>query len=155
MTQFCDTVGNAAFGAGNLAILARFPPHYMKMYLTGEGMAGISSATLQIVSLAMGTSTEVSALFYFVSGSTLMTSTMIMFYASKYNRLYNYHVNSIQEDVSKDVLQLSAAKALAKEIWAQVFTLVLLALTLTPIMPSITSLVVSENYGSGSVWTGK
>lgn len=138
-----------------MAILSRFPPLYMKMYLIGEGLAGICSATLQIISLAMGTATEVSALFYFVSGSTLMTLTLVLFYASKYSKLYNYHFNSIHEDDSKDILQLSEAKALAKQIWAQIFTMILLMLTLTPIMPSITSLIVSENYGSGNVWTGR
>lgn len=146
-------IANAAFAAANLAILLKFPSYFLNVYLFGQGFGGICSAILQILSLAMGTSTEVSALFYFISGSALMTLTLIQFYFSKYNKLFNYHVNSVEEDVTKNVLRLSEAKDLAKQIWARILTLILTSLPIIIVMPNITSLVVSENYGSGSEWS--
>ncbi|XP_018565610.1 equilibrative nucleoside transporter 3 isoform X1 [Anoplophora glabripennis] len=149
------TIANSAISAANLAIISKFPPYYMKVYLFGEGLAGLCSATLQILSLAMGTSTEVSALFYFIAGSSLMVLTLVLFYFSKYNKLFNHYVNSVVEDVNRDVLRLSEIKDLAKQIWAQIVASLLMMLTMSPVTPNITTLVVSENYGSGSEWSDK
>lgn len=152
---FQIVVANSLQTAANLSVLSRFPSYYMKVYLIGEGFGAISSSILQNISLALGTSTQVSALIYFVTGSALMTLTLALFYLSKYNKLYNYYAHRTQENVAKDVMKFSEAMAVAKQIWSPIVGYILMILTTGPIIPNVTSLVVSENYGSGSEWSGK
>lgn len=139
----------------NLSVLSRFPSYYMKVYLIGEGSGAITTSFLQTLSFTLGTSTQVSALFYFFTGCVLATVTLIMFYLSKYNNLNNYYINKTQENISKKITSLSETTQMAKRIWSPILGNALALITLATIIPNITSLVVSKNYGSGSKWSGK
>ncbi|KAJ8917741.1 hypothetical protein NQ315_005191 [Exocentrus adspersus] len=154
LTMSVITGSNSAYSAGNITILSKFPSRFMKVYLIGQGFGGMFNSSLQVLSIAVSPSTQESALFYFTVGSLLMMATLILFYSSKYNRLYTYYVDSVVEDVSKEVMPLSEVRGIAKQIWSQILVFALWLMSMSAIV-SVTPLIVSENYGSGSLWTDK
>lgn len=135
-------------------LLAKFPRYYMKFYLFGEGCAAVFNSILQILTLAIGTSTKTSALIYFGIGSGVMSLTLILFFFSKYNDFYMYFVKHFKEDITRDMLSVLELKQVLKTIWPVLLMFVFYELAKIPHVP-VTSLVVSENYGSGNNWNGK
>ncbi|KAJ8948592.1 hypothetical protein NQ318_007596 [Aromia moschata] len=97
---------NSVMEVGILVILSKFPHYYMKVYLLGQGFAGLFNSILQVLSLLIGTATTTSAMIYFVTGTSFMALTLILFYLSKYNKLYRYHVESVAEDTKRPDLFL-------------------------------------------------
>ncbi|KAJ8948582.1 hypothetical protein NQ318_007586 [Aromia moschata] len=144
---------NATLEIGSLVLLAKFPPSFMNMYLLGEGFSGIFNSSLQVITLAIGTSTTASALLYFVFGTFTMLFSSILFHFTKYNKYYMHFINNSVEDTKKDVLPFSEVKALLKVVWPIVLAFQLMDLAKRPTHTAITSLVVSENFGSGSSWS--
>ncbi|KAJ8985305.1 hypothetical protein NQ317_007092 [Molorchus minor] len=147
--------GNSVMEIGILVNLSKFPQYYMKVYLLGQGFAGCFNSVLQLFSLVVGTSTTASALIYFGIGTLFMAMTLALFYLSKYSKLYNYHVKSNAEDTTRDLMPLSEIKSILRTIWPCVVAIGLLQLTILPTHHSITSLVVSEHHGNGSLWNDK
>ncbi|XP_018565576.2 equilibrative nucleoside transporter 3-like [Anoplophora glabripennis] len=142
---------NAALQMAVFVLLAKFPPYFMKVYLFGQGCAPVFTALLQIMTLAIGTTTKTSALIYFGIGSSVMGFTLVLFYFSKYNDYYMYFVNHFEEDITRDMLSFAQIKFILKTIWPVMFMYVCFDLAKIPQTP-VTSLVVSENYGSGNDW---
>lgn len=145
---------NATLQIAVFVLLAKFPPYYTKVYLFGQGCAAVFNSLLQIVTLAIGTSTTVSANIYFGMGSTIMGLTLVLFHFSKYNRFYRYFMEHAEEDLLRDMLSFSECRDILKIIWSVVFMYVFFELAKIPHVP-VTSLVVSENYGNGNKWNGK
>ncbi|KAJ8985296.1 hypothetical protein NQ317_007083 [Molorchus minor] len=144
---------NAMIEVAIIVILSKFPQSYMKVYLFGQGCAAIFNEILQIITLAIGTSTTASALLYFICGTTVMVMSLFLFHITKYNACYRYHASSIVEDTKKEMLPLSEARKIFKIVWPGILTMGLMQLTQSPMHHTITSLVVSQNYGSGSAWS--
>lgn len=126
----------------------------MKVYLFGQGCAAVFNSILQITTLAIGTSTTISALIYFGLGSLIMGFTLVLFYFSRYNGFYKYFVEHAEEDLVRDMLSLSRFRYILKIIWMILLMYVLFDVAKIPQVP-VTSLVVSENYGNGNDWNGK
>lgn len=52
----------------------------MKTFLIGQGVGGIFCSALQVVALIVGTSSEASALIYFLVGTLLTAVTLILYH---------------------------------------------------------------------------
>ncbi|KAJ8948583.1 hypothetical protein NQ318_007587 [Aromia moschata] len=146
---------NAVIEVAVLVILSKFPQHYMKVYLLGQGFAAIFNSILQIATLAIGTSTIASALLYFICGTLVMVVSLVLYYFTKFNSCYNYHAKSIVENTKRDLLPFSEVKDMLKVVWPSIVTMGLLQMTQSPAHHAITSLVVPEHYGDGSEWNDK
>ncbi|KAJ8917739.1 hypothetical protein NQ315_005189 [Exocentrus adspersus] len=142
---------NATLQVAILVVLAKFPPRYMKFYLFGEGCAAVFNAILQIITLAVGSSTIASGLIYFILGTSLMGLTFIIFYCSNKNEFYTYFVEHFEGDTTRDMLSFSEIKAVLKLVWPSILIYILYDFAKLPHTP-VTTLIVSENYGNGNPW---
>ncbi|XP_023312446.1 equilibrative nucleoside transporter 3-like, partial [Anoplophora glabripennis] len=145
----------ALFQVSSFVLLSKFPAGYMKTFLIGQGVGGIFSSALQVLSLAIGTSSEASALIYFTLGSILTTATLVLFYVSKNVCYYQYHIDNSVEDTKRDIIKVPELMEVSTRIWSSLVIVTASALAFVPTHPSIASLVVSEYYGQGSSWNGK
>ncbi|KAJ8947222.1 hypothetical protein NQ318_001508, partial [Aromia moschata] len=145
------------FHASSMALIAKFPPQYVQWYLYGEGSSELVSAILQIMSLAISPSTETSALIYFVVGTIILGTTLLLIFVSKYSPLMQYHVHSDREDMDtkRPVHTIAEIAATLRQIWPCILLTCVMYLTGVATHPNITTLVVSENAGSGSEWSDK
>ncbi|XP_050300000.1 equilibrative nucleoside transporter 3-like [Anthonomus grandis grandis] len=139
-------------GSGSMGLVAKLPPLYLKAKLLGEGGAGVFSAVLRLASIMVTPSTEGAALMYFGIGSVLMIINMIVFYFATKTKFFRYYTQSAEEDVKENLRNFSDFLEVFKIIWP----LILLNLfgMLVPIS-SLTNLVVSEYYGTSSIWGTK
>lgn len=127
----------------------------MKTFLIGQGVGGIFSSALQVLSLAIGTSSEASALIYFTLGSILTTATLALFYVTKNISYYQFHIDNSVEDTKRDIIKVQELVQVSSKILSSLVIVTASALAFVPTHPSIASLVVSEYYGQGNSWNGK
>lgn len=139
----------------SFVLLSKFPSEYMKSFLIGQGVGGIFSSALQVLSLAIGTSSEASALIYFMLGSLLTSVTLALFYLSKNMTYYQYHIDNSVEDTKRDIIKVPELIDVSSKVWSSLVIVTASALAFVPTHPSIASLVVSEDYGKGNSWNGK
>ncbi|KAJ8985306.1 hypothetical protein NQ317_007093 [Molorchus minor] len=140
------------FQVSTLALIPKFPPSYMKMFLMGQGGSGVFSGCLQIICLATGTSTQTSALFYFCSGTAVIFLALFMFFITKHLAFYQYYVEDKTVQMRKERLSKDEIKYVLKNIWSCIAICLIALVNLMLIHTSITGLVVSENYGVGNRW---
>lgn len=143
---------NAALQVSVLVVLAKFPPYYLKVYLFGQGCAAVFNSILQVLTLAIGTSTTTSALMYFGLGTSFMGLTLILFFFSSKNEFFRYFVDHSEEDLTREMLSFSELKAVLRIIWPSLLMYLFYDLGNMPEGPVI-ALVVSEEYGSGDKWS--
>ncbi|XP_018565574.2 equilibrative nucleoside transporter 2-like [Anoplophora glabripennis] len=139
------------FQVTSMAIIPKFPPVYMKTFLFGQGMSSIFNATLQVISLALGTSTETSALFYFIAGTLVIFLTWVLYLLVQHMSFYKYYMQIELEDKKKKHSKEDIKVAFFR-VWPCLATMCLIFLTMSLTHPCITTLVVSENYGNGNKW---
>lgn len=140
------------FHVTTLGVVPKFPPSYMKTFLLGEGMAAIFSAILEIISLALGSSTIISALFYFISGTCLIVLSLVVYLLVSRTAFYQYYMQIELEDTKKKHSK-EQIKATCLQIWPCLAIMITMFLSMNTM--SITPLVVSENYGNGNKFNGK
>ncbi|KAJ8985307.1 hypothetical protein NQ317_007094 [Molorchus minor] len=140
------------FNVSTVALVPKFPPKYMNTFLLGQGMTGVFNGCLQIICLAMGTSTETSALFYFGSGTALIFGLLILFVMTKHLAFYQYYIEKSPVETRKKMITKKEVNHVTKNIWVCLAIYIIGLITLVITHPSITGLVVSENYGSGYPW---
>ncbi|VEN57880.1 unnamed protein product [Callosobruchus maculatus] len=145
----------ALYQVTSLVLLAKFPGNYMKPFLFGEGIAGIFTSSLQIISLAIGGGPETSALIYFCTGTFLILLTLVIFKMVKYMDIYDYYVNLNKEDTKRKTHSFRESMKVAGSIWPCLVIFMTYVATLAATHPAITSLVISENAGKGHVWNDK
>ncbi|XP_030760929.1 equilibrative nucleoside transporter 3-like [Sitophilus oryzae] len=138
--------------SANMTVVSKFPDEYMKMYMIGEGIAGLFSALLRLLSIAVAPSTEGAALIYFVTGTTIMTVSSFLFYLSTHTDFFKYYTKDMKEDTKRRIPRLSEFVDVLRYTWP------LLILSVVGILipqGSITNLIVSEYYGTDNVWGTK
>ncbi|CAH1155872.1 unnamed protein product [Phaedon cochleariae] len=145
----------ALFQVSTLALLSKFPENYMKTFLVGQGVGGIFSSGLQVVALILGTSSEASAMIYFLIGTLMALVTLILFYVTKHLNFYQYHIGSSLEEVKRDLISLSEVRDIAGKIWSSLVITMAAALAYVPTHPAIAALVASEHRGDHTPWTEK
>ncbi|XP_018565570.1 equilibrative nucleoside transporter 3-like [Anoplophora glabripennis] len=139
------------FQVTSIAVISKFPPAYMKSFLIGQGMASIFNSTLQIISLALGTSTETSALFYFITGTLVILFSWVLYLFVQHTSFYKYYIQIELEDTKKKHSKEDIKIAFLR-IWPSMATMCLVFFTMNLTHPCVTTLVVSENYGNGNKW---
>lgn len=134
----------ALFQVSSLALLSKFPPIYMKTFLIGQGVGGIFCSALQVVALIVGTSSEASALIYFLVGTLLTAVTLILYHVVHHQDFYNVIIESNQEDTKRDLISFREVNDISGKIWSSLVMVIAGALAYVPTHPSIAALVVSE-----------
>lgn len=134
----------ALFQVSSLALLAKFPPIYMKTFLIGQGIGGIFCSALQVLALLIGTSSESSALVYFVSGTLLTTVTLMLYHFVQQQSYYRSIIENASEDTKKDLITFKEVVCNSQKIWSSLVIVISGALAYVPTHPSIAALVVSE-----------
>lgn len=137
-----------------MAVLPKLPPVYMKTFLFGQGMGSIFTATLQIISLAIGSSTLTSALVYFISGICMILTAFVLYLVISRTAFYQYYMQIEMGDTKKKYSK-EQIKTTFFKIWPCLAILVIIFLTMNMSHPSVSSLIVSEGYGNGNKWNGK
>lgn len=133
----------------------RLPQKYLKLFLYGQGGGGLFSAILQIVSLATGGTSIKVGLIYFGSGTVLYTVSTILFVATKYLPFYNYYVADKINSKTTARPTFREIKTVLINIWPILLLMSLAIIGQTLTHPTITNLIVSENYGNGDAWSRK
>ncbi|CAG9828912.1 unnamed protein product [Diabrotica balteata] len=134
----------ALFQVSSLALLAKFPPIYMKTFLTGQGIGGIFCSALQVLALVIGTSSEAAALIYFLCGTILTTATLMLYHFIQQQGFYRSVTETGVDDTKKDLITLSEVKEISSKIWTSLVIVTAGALAYVPTHPSVAALVVSE-----------
>ncbi|CAG9765014.1 unnamed protein product [Ceutorhynchus assimilis] len=139
-----------SFGSsGSMGLISKLPPNYMKAQLLGEGVAHVFSAALRLLTIFISPSATGSALLYFITGSCLMIGMTIVLFCATKTEFFRYHTRSAKDDTKQQMKNYGDIKDVTMKIWPLLFpTLIDL---LIPV-GSITALVVSEYYGTDSVW---
>nr|XP_023029158.1 equilibrative nucleoside transporter 3-like isoform X2 [Leptinotarsa decemlineata] len=145
----------ALFQVSTLALVSKLPPAYLKTFLVGQGVGGIFTSSLQVLSLAVGTSSKASALVYFLFGTLITSITLVMFYYSKNSSFYNFHYEKNPEDTKKDIICFVEFRDVSKKIWSSLAIGMAGALAYAPTHPAIAALVVSEFRGNENDWNEK
>ncbi|KAG5867039.1 hypothetical protein JTB14_008338 [Gonioctena quinquepunctata] len=145
----------ALFQVSTLALLSKFPPAYMKTFLVGQGIGGIFTSALQVLSLALGTSSEASALVYFISGTMMTSFTLALFCVCEKLVFYQFHFKNSLEDTKRDLISYGEFKDISRRIWSSLVIVMAGALAYVPTHPAIAALVVSEFRGNGNPWNEK
>lgn len=150
--QILMAVLMAVAGTGVLTIMSKFPDRYMKMFLFGQGIGGLVSAILRLITITIMTETIPEALLYFSSGCVLMGTGLVMFFFATKTSFFKFYMTSYKEDAKKKVHSVGQIMDTIKLVWP----LILLNL-FNSVIPigSITNLVVSEYQNTGSLWGDK
>lgn len=107
------------------------------------------------MSLAFGISTNGSALVYFwVAIIVIAISLIFMALVDRYNHFYCFNMRGYAKVKKVKMLKFRQIIDLLKDIWPAPSIMVFWILTVMSVHTGITSLVVSEEEGSGE-WNGK
>ncbi|XP_019866386.2 equilibrative nucleoside transporter 3-like [Aethina tumida] len=130
-------------------IISKFPQVSVAWFLAGEGLAGIFNSILQIISLAIGTSTTTSALIYFISGCAVMLFAMVLYSFTERVTYYKHFIVPFAKPKCKKSVGFKEFVENSKLIWSSIVIILFLYIAQLVTSPSITSLVKSEYAGSG------
>ncbi|KAF7282201.1 hypothetical protein GWI33_003001 [Rhynchophorus ferrugineus] len=139
----------AVAGAGTMTIVAKFPDHYLKVFLFGQGVGGLISAILRLITITIFTDTISEAFLYFTTGCFVMGIGLAMFFFSTKTDFFKYYMATSKEEAKRKVHSLREIFHAAKSMWK-----IILLNFCNGIVPigSITNLVVSEYQNTGSTW---
>lgn len=143
---------SAVFRVTTFMILASFPPRFISGILIGLSIGGVFAAVVQIFTLYIAPTSTSTAFLYFLI-VTILTFLIILYYVfATRTEFYRYHFeNQHVEDKSGR----SSFKEMCKKIWVATLALLMDTLITNCIHPSITSVIVSTEYGSGNAWSGR
>lgn len=136
-------------------LVSKFPKQYLTPFLYGEGYSGVIVSLTNIVTLTIGNHPDDSVMIYFNVGIALFILTIILLWHSNYSSTYNHYVGTYLENSKRGITSFTEIIAIAKNIWPNIVIFNIMVGTLVALHPGLTSLVVSENYGNGSIWNGK
>lgn len=121
----------------------------------GEGFSSLTVSLMSLATLAMGSGPEQYVLIYFNVGILFLVITMLLFWYSKYTKAYRYYAGKTEDVTHRGITSLSEISTVFGNIWPAIAVFGIVVGTLLLLHPSITSLIVSENYGYGNLWNGK
>ncbi|XP_044253413.1 equilibrative nucleoside transporter 3-like [Tribolium madens] len=138
---------NAVFTITIYTVLANFPQTYLAPYLTGGAISGITTSSLQILTLASGLSVLDSALLYFSLGVGVIGFTLIfIIFTTSQSKFYLYHMRNYVDGSKEKRVTFKEGFRLLKIIWSPIAAMGFLFVSLDA---SPTALVVSEGEGQG------
>lgn len=138
-----------------MAMVSKFPKEYLRPYLYGEGYSGVIVSLTSLLTLIMENDPDQSVMIYFNIGIALLVITIILLFYSKYSQPYVYYVGNHLEDTKRGITSIKEILKTGKNVWPSIVVFNIMVGTLVALHPSLTSLVVSENYGFGNLWNGK
>jgi nitrogen fixation/metabolism regulation signal transduction histidine kinase len=116
--------------------------------------AGIFTACIQIISLAVSITRETRALVYFwVANATIAFTLLLMAVIMRRNRFYLFYMENYEQRKGK-MLSFRQILDIFKVIWPGPGIMFFYLATTNIVHPAITSLVVSEGEGNGP-WNGE
>lgn len=138
-----------------MVLVAKFPSRYLIYYLLGEGYSGVIVSLMSLITLVIGSDPEEYVLIYFGVGIVFTLLTITLLWYSENSNVYNYYVSNSLDNAHRGFTSFSDFMAVLKNIWPCIVIFNIMIVTLFSLHPSVTSLIVSENYGHGYVWNGK
>ncbi|CAH1126803.1 unnamed protein product [Ceutorhynchus assimilis] len=136
-------------GSGAMGLISKLPHKYMKAKLTGEGVSQVFSAVLRLLTIYIAPSATSSALLYFITGSCLMVGMTIVLFCATKTEFFRYFTRNAKAETKQQIRNYNDIKDVTLKIWPLLF-LPLFDMIIP--VGSITALVVSEYYGTDSVW---
>lgn len=138
-----------------MTLVSKFPQKYLLPYLHGQGFSGVIVSTFNVFTLAIRSDPEQSVLLYFAIGVIILLITMALLWYSSKCEAYKYYVETKKDDNNLKRTTFSEIKRTVKNIWPAITVSSITIGSGFALHPSITSLVVSEDYGKGYVWNGE
>ncbi|KAH1028264.1 hypothetical protein HUJ05_001638 [Dendroctonus ponderosae] len=147
-----DTCAMSLGGSGAMGLISKLPPIYMKAHLVGEGVAGVFSSLLRLLTIIISPSTSGAAFLYFGTGSALMIFTTIIFLFATKTKFFRYYTEGTKDEAKESLRNHKDIIDVLKIIWP----LIILPLfgMLIP-TTSIINLVVSQYNGTDNIWGDK
>ncbi|KAJ8948578.1 hypothetical protein NQ318_007582 [Aromia moschata] len=138
----------------------RFPRKYLGSLLSGQSVCGITVSLIQIFTLAMGSSSKITAFIYFAIGDTFIFAVLVLF--SQVLVKDKYFQASLASDEGKDEkgknkqdpLDKSQLKRILIALIPILLTILLTSGSAGIVHPGISSLIESVGKGSGR-WNGE
>lgn len=138
-----------------MVLTSKFPQEYAKFYTLGHGMTGIFSATLQVIAITVGKNEAETALIYFLSGTSVLFLSIILFYYSKDLTLFQYYMNASEEDTQRSPHTWNELKSVLWKMMPVIVNIGTFMVTIYMFHPSLTSLIKSEYHSDGSAWSSE
>ncbi|XP_072394044.1 equilibrative nucleoside transporter 3-like [Diabrotica undecimpunctata] len=140
-------------GMSSMVIVARLHHRFMFLFLLGQN-GNFISTLLQILSLAVTETSVESGLLYFTVGTLTVLLTYVILIICRKSKFFQYYdVENVKEGKG-ETLHWSETKDVFILVWPSVMILIVVIFVATCTSP-ISTLVVSENDGDGSLWTTK
>lgn len=136
-------------------IVAKFPPKYLAAILSGQAICGIFAALVQIFSLGIGASSQISGLVYFLIGLLFVFLTLGLFVGSLYkSRYFQHHLSKQSEDQIPKVTKSEIFEVL-NNIKYYLIAMLFVTGSTAMVYPGLAALTVSMQKGNGNKWNGK
>ncbi|GAB6026052.1 Epsin-1, required for endocytosis and actin patch assembly, variant 2 [Chamberlinius hualienensis] len=133
-------------------------PKYMNGMMTGQAVGGVIASIARILTIFFKGSIVEASRYYFIFALIIIFATVALFFILSRTGFYKYHISKIEDG---RLLINSEDQPLPKSIWLilkqiklYVFSIIIVFITTLAIFPSVSTLVVSVDHGSGSIWTG-
>lgn len=143
--------------ASTITLISNLPPNYIKIFTLGEGSAGIVTSLIQIICLVIGNYSQISGLIYFGTAVAIYSIGFLMYANSKRSRFFRYYVDETKDQNNKPTQMIKPTLADFKLALSEVWPVIVIygCCIVGQNMNNVSSLVVSENHGDGTPWTGK
>ncbi|XP_017772160.1 PREDICTED: equilibrative nucleoside transporter 3 [Nicrophorus vespilloides] len=163
LLTLCSVVLLNAFSAilsGSIfGIIGKFSPKYITATVGGQALGGIFAAIAQIVSLAIGISSQFSAFVYFMIGNLMILVSLVSYVVLSRTVFFKYHisektgitVNEFQTELSRP--RIVNYSTILRKIWTYGVSVFLVFTITLSIYPGVSVLIESEDKSSGSAWT--
>lgn len=157
-------VSSAIMSGGIFGVVGLFPSHYTTALVSGQALGGILSALAFILVLAFGAPPNVTALIYFVIGSSLVLLSIICYVIMSRQPFFIYYCEgrdkykiladtpSHSRSVNIGVQLEPNIREVFGKIYVEAVNICILFATTLSVCPAVTVLMQSESYGKGYAW---
>jgi equilibrative nucleoside transporter 1/2/3 len=171
-TVFVINIFSAILTGGLFGIAGMFSSDYITAVISGQALGGILTALADVFSITFATDPIISAFSYFLVGTAMLISSLILYIIMSNTFFFKFHINqshikatnaiSINSDmnaltattiasVNRNYLQPDW-KLIYEKIWMHGFSVFLGCVTTLSVYPAITVLVKSTNFGHNNKW---
>ncbi|CAG9858127.1 unnamed protein product [Phyllotreta striolata] len=140
---FVDTIFLSAFQSSTMTMLAKLPDDYLFLFILGQN-GTLMISILQIVSLVVTDSDDMSGFIYFAVGTLMSLTVLIFMLLAKRTEVYQHYVENVENIEQSTDMNYSDIIDITKKIWPCMFLLSTSLFIVFTVYPSIMSLVVSE-----------
>lgn len=114
-------------------------------------MGGVFAAIVQIFTLYVAPTSTSTAFLYFLIVAVLTALMLVYYLVASKREFYKYYY---ENDYIEEKTERSSFKEMLKKIWVATLALLIDTMVTHVIHPSITSVIISTDYGSGDAWSG-